>query len=104
MTSTTDLPSTEFLGTETGQDVAVIIIDTDVDGAGPALHLHPYAETFVLVSGTVHFWVGDRDFVAEGPSCHTAPPQTPHRFAVVGPGRVRMVDIHANPTFVTTWL
>lgn len=102
MTSTS--PMREFLGTETGQDVAVIIVDTDVEGAGPALHRHPYAETFVLVSGTVHFWVGDRDFVAEGPSCHTAPPNTPHRFAVVAGERVHMVDIHANPTFVTEWL
>lgn len=28
----------------------------------------------------------------------------PHRFEVVGPDRVHLVDVHASPTFSTEWL
>ena len=94
----------EAEGAATGGGVSVIVIDTDVAGEGPRLHRHPYAETFVLVIGTVHFWVGAEDFEATGPSVQVAPAGTPHRFEVVGPGRVHMVDVHASPTFVTEWL
>jgi mannose-6-phosphate isomerase-like protein (cupin superfamily) len=94
----------ELEGAVTGGRVSVIVIDTDAAGAGPRLHRHPYAETFVLVSGTVHFWVGEDDFVATGPSVQVAPALAPHRFEVVGPGRVHMVDVHDSPTFITEWL
>jgi mannose-6-phosphate isomerase-like protein (cupin superfamily) len=100
--STGSGPRTEFDGSATGQDVSVIIVDTVADGVGPALHRHPYPETFGLVTGSVHFWVGDLDFVAVGPSVHTAAAYTPHRFTTVGP--VHMVNIHASPTFITEWL
>lgn len=33
-----------------------------------------------------------------------APANAPHRFENMGPGRLEMIDIHANPTFVTVWL
>jgi mannose-6-phosphate isomerase-like protein (cupin superfamily) len=32
------------------------------------------------------------------------PPETPHKFTNIGPGRANLVCIHANPTFVTEWL
>lgn len=96
--------ASEVEGVETGGGVSVIVIDTDEVGAGPRLHRHPYPETFVLVTGTVRFWVGEQDFVATGPSVQVAPAFTPHRFATVGPGRVHTVDVHASPTFVTEWL
>ncbi len=94
----------EVEGAATGGGVSVIVIDTDVAGAGPRLHRHPYAETFVLVSGSVHFWVGDDDFVATAPSVQVAPTLSPHRIEIVGPDRVHMVDVHASPTFITEWL
>jgi mannose-6-phosphate isomerase-like protein (cupin superfamily) len=99
-----DRGQNEVEGAATGGEVSVIVIDTDVAGEGPRLHRHPYAETFVLVTGSVHFWVGDEDFVATGPSVQVAPALTPHRFEVVGPDRVHMVDVHASPTFITEWL
>jgi mannose-6-phosphate isomerase-like protein (cupin superfamily) len=94
----------EVEGRATGGGVSVIVIDSDVAGEGPRLHRHPYPETFVLVCGSVHFWVGDDDFVATGPSVQVAPAMAPHRFEVVGPERVHMVDVHASPTFITEWL
>jgi mannose-6-phosphate isomerase-like protein (cupin superfamily) len=99
-----DRGGNEVEGATTGGGVSVIVIDTDVAGEGPRLHRHPYPETFVLVSGSVHFWVGDEDFVATAPSVQVAPALAPHRFEVVGPDRVHMVDVHASPTFSTEWL
>jgi mannose-6-phosphate isomerase-like protein (cupin superfamily) len=32
------------------------------------------------------------------------PPGVPHKFRNDGPGRSRLVCVHANPTFVTEWL
>jgi mannose-6-phosphate isomerase-like protein (cupin superfamily) len=93
----------EIQGAVSGTDVSVIVIDTDEAGAGPRLHRHPYPETFVLVDGEVHFWVGE-DFVADGPSVHVAPSMTPHRFEVTGTSHVHMVAIHHSPKFLTEWL
>lgn len=45
----------EAEGQLTGGEVSVIIIDAVEAGAGPRLHRHPYPETFVLVTGEVHF-------------------------------------------------
>ena len=91
-------------GVTSGGDVSVIVIDTAEAGAGPRLHRHPYSETFVLVDGEVHFWVGDDDFVAHGHSVQVAPPMSPHRFEVTGTSHTHMVAIHASPRFVTEWL
>ena len=33
-----------------------------------------------------------------------APPGMPHAFMNTGTGRLRSVDIHASPVFVTEWL
>jgi mannose-6-phosphate isomerase-like protein (cupin superfamily) len=32
------------------------------------------------------------------------PPGVPHRFTNDGPGKSKLVCIHASPTFVTEWL
>jgi mannose-6-phosphate isomerase-like protein (cupin superfamily) len=32
------------------------------------------------------------------------PAFTPHKFEVIGPEHVDMIDIHANDTFITEWL
>lgn len=94
----------EVEGALSGGEVSVIVIDTSTGGVGPALHQHPYPETFVLVTGTVRFWVGDQDVVATGPSVQVAPAFTPHRFETLDRGPVRMVDVHASPRFITEWL
>ena len=32
------------------------------------------------------------------------PPNTPHTFANLGPGRLRQVDSHVSERFITEWL
>lgn len=91
-------------GAEYGAGVSLILEDTDVDGSGPALHQHPYPETFVIHTGRALFTVADRQVVGEAGMVLVVPPFTPHKFAVIGPDRYRATHIHANDRFITEWL
>ncbi|HYI34886.1 MAG TPA: cupin domain-containing protein [Glaciibacter sp.] len=91
-------------GAEYGAGVSLILEDTDVDGAGPALHQHPYPETFVIHAGMALFTVADRQVVGEAGMVLVVPPYTPHKFAVIGPDRYRATHIHASERFITEWL
>ncbi|MFL5758926.1 MAG: hypothetical protein ACJ789_04260 [Thermomicrobiales bacterium] len=35
---------------------------------------------------------------------HIAQPNQPHKFTNTGNGRLRQIDIHCNPKFITEWL
>lgn len=94
----------ELQGFAYGVGVSIILEDTDVEGAGPSLHQHPYAETFVIHSGKVLFTVAETQLVGEGGQIIIIPEFTPHKFAVIGPDRLRSTHIHANDRFITDWL
>ncbi|WP_295808592.1 cupin domain-containing protein [uncultured Nitratireductor sp.] len=94
----------EWAHPETGSGVSIIFNETDKLGFGPALHSHPYAETFIVRSGCVRFEVDGLEIIATAGDILVAPPNAPHRFENLGPDRLEMIDIHANPDFVTTWL
>lgn len=87
-----------------GSGVSIIFNRTEAVGFGPRLHSHPYAETFIVRSGTVRFTLGDRTRIARGGEIVVAGPNVPHRFENLGPEPLEMIDIHANAHFVTTWL
>lgn len=91
-------------GVDSGAGVSLILENTDVDGSGPALHQHPYPETFVIHTGRALFTVADKQVVGEAGMILVVPPYTPHKFAVIGPDRYRATHIHANDTFITEWL
>lgn len=99
-----DLELDEVEGREVGLPVSVIRVSTDRDGAGPALHRHPYPETFVIHRGQALFTIADETFVARGGQVYVAPPLVPHRFEKTGPERLEMTNIHANDVFITEWL
>jgi len=82
--------------------MSVITVDTG-PGKGPALHRHPYEEVFVIVEGEATFTLGDAQRVARAGDILVAPADLPHGFTS-GPGRLRAVNIHASPEFVTEWL
>jgi len=42
--------------------------------------------------------------IVSGPRVPVVPTAAPHRFPIVGPEPVRMVDVHARPRFITEWL
>jgi quercetin dioxygenase-like cupin family protein len=93
----------DFEGADRGATVSVILTDGE-PGSGPRLHRHPYDETWAVQEGRVRFQLGDAELVAGAGELVVAPPNAPHKFTVEGPGRARMVCIHANPTFETEWL
>ena len=99
-----DLELDEVEGRAVGLPVSVIRISTDRNGAGPALHRHPYPETFIVHRGEALFTVADETFVAHGGQIYVAPALAPHRFEKTGTERLEMTNIHANDVFITEWL
>jgi mannose-6-phosphate isomerase-like protein (cupin superfamily) len=73
-------------------------------GRGPSLHGHDYAEVFIVLEGQATFRGPDGvRKVSEG-HVVIAPAGEPHGFVNSGDGRLRQVNIHASPRFVTEWL
>ena len=95
---------TDVEGAPYGANISVILVSTDEEGYGPALHQHPYPETFVIHTGQANFTVGDKTLVGKGGQIIVVPGYTPHKFAKIGPDRLEMTNIHENGTFITEWL
>jgi quercetin dioxygenase-like cupin family protein len=92
-----------FEGAAYGSEVSFFVVYMRA-GKGPALHTHPYSETFVVLEGRARFELGARSVEAAAGDVVVAPPQTPHAFRAVGPDALEMVNIHAAPRMETTWL
>jgi quercetin dioxygenase-like cupin family protein len=101
--ATTGDSSGRFEGAPYGSDVSFFVVDA-APGDGPALHRHPYSETFVVQSGRARFEVGGRPVEAVAGDVLVAAPGTAHAFRALGPERLQMVAIHAAPRMETTWL
>lgn len=83
--------------------VSLIFESTRRAGAGPRLHRHPYAETFVIRRGWATFTIGDDEVVGRAGQILVVPAMTPHRFRT-GDDGYEAVHIHAAPEFETEWL
>jgi quercetin dioxygenase-like cupin family protein len=81
-----------------------LILDNSEPGQGPRLHRHPYDETWVIEAGDLTFQLGDEHYRVGPGDIVIAPPGVPHKFTNDGPGRSRMVCIHARAEMVTEWL
>jgi quercetin dioxygenase-like cupin family protein len=93
----------EFEGGPHGSEVSFFVVDA-APGDGPALHRHPYSETFVVQVGRARFEVGGRAVEAVAGDVVVATPGTAHEFRSLGPERLQLVAIHAAPRVETTWL
>ncbi len=93
----------EFEGQDHGVNVSVILVDMP-PGEGVALHTHPYAEIFIVQAGHAKFTVGDATIDAVAPRTLIGPANVPHAFTNVGDVRLKQVDIHLSPKFITDWL
>ncbi len=76
--------------------------ETDEIGKGPVLHVHPYAETFIVIEGRAHYQIGDAVIEAEAGEILTGRAEVPHKFTNLGPGRLRTIDIHHSPEWIQT--
>jgi mannose-6-phosphate isomerase-like protein (cupin superfamily) len=97
------IPTGNLEGENHGASISLILDQSD-PGYGPRLHRHPYDETWVVIEGSLTFQSGDERLAAGPGDIVIVPPGTPHKFINDGPGRSRLVCIHANPTFDTEWL
>jgi mannose-6-phosphate isomerase-like protein (cupin superfamily) len=94
MIACSDLPGKlvgRFEGREHGSSVS-FFIGTFPPGTGPALHRHPYDETFIAEAGSAAFTVGEETFELRAGQITVVPANTPHKF-VSGEG-VRLISIN----------
>jgi mannose-6-phosphate isomerase-like protein (cupin superfamily) len=84
-------------------DIAISIFVTKYErGQGPALHLHPYPEAFVVQTGTAAFTVGDDELIVTRGHIVVVPAQTPHGFEGAGDDPLRVVSVHPSGTVQQT--
>lgn len=83
-------------------EVTILTYGNDEPGTGPALHVHPYDEIFVVQQGRARFFVGEQVIDAEAGDVVLGPAALPHRFINVGPGRLQTIDIHLSPKWIQT--
>lgn len=100
-----DLPP-PWRGSVSGEAMAtgitVLTYGTEVTGEGPPLHVHPYDETFIVLTGRARFFVGDEVIEASAGEIVLGPKAVPHRFENAGPGRLQTIDIHHSPSWIQT--
>ena len=84
-------------------DIPVSIFITQYErGQGPDLHLHPYAEVFVVQTGTATFTAGEEELSVAAGNVVIVPEQTPHGFKCAGDDTLRVVSVHPSPTVQQT--
>ena len=88
-----------FEGRNFGGPVSLFLVDAEPGGES-ALHVHPYAETWVVRKGEVELTVGAEKTRAFPGDIVVAPANIPHRFENVGEDRLEIVCIHASDTIV----
>lgn len=93
-----------FEGAEHGGVALSFFLIDSPPGAGPDLHVHPYAEVFVVHEGEVTFVIGDESLIAVGGQVVVAPANRPHKFWNSGSARLRTTNIHPSTSTVTEWL
>lgn len=84
-------------GHEIGSPVSLFLVDVE-PGRGSELHIHPYAETWIVQSGEAEFKVGEETVYGSAGDVVVGPAHVPHRFTNVGTGRLELVAIHPSAT------
>jgi quercetin dioxygenase-like cupin family protein len=92
-----------FEGADHGAEVSIFVVDA-APGGGPGLHVHPYAETFLVHDGESTFTVGERTVLARGGQMVVVPAGVPHRYQNRAEARLRMTTVHPSPRVVQRWV
>jgi mannose-6-phosphate isomerase-like protein (cupin superfamily) len=88
-----------FEGHDFGSGVSLFLVDYE-PGQGTGLHLHPYAETWVVRKGEAEFTVGSERTLAYPGDIVVGPANVPHRFENVGSDRLEVIGIHPSETIM----
>jgi mannose-6-phosphate isomerase-like protein (cupin superfamily) len=99
-----ELAESELVGDNYGGiPASVIFVDVD-PGSGPSLHKHGYAELFFVIEGQATFTDGVDEHVVRAGEAVIVSADQAHAFVNSGTGRLRQIDVHLSPRFVTEWL
>jgi mannose-6-phosphate isomerase-like protein (cupin superfamily) len=88
-----------FEGEPYGSGVSFFLVNNR-PGAGPDLHRHPYAETWIVRSGRAWFTADGKGVEAGPGDIVVVEAETPHKFKNVGTDRLEIVCIHASPRMI----
>jgi mannose-6-phosphate isomerase-like protein (cupin superfamily) len=88
---------------QAGVDISVFIVRTP-PGVAVELHVHPYAETFLLLEGRGRWTAGEEVVELEPDQMLVVPPNTPHGFRNIGDGPLHVVSVHERGTLEQTFL
>ncbi len=94
----------ELVGGDFGGVGACVIFVDAAPGEGPRLHRHPYVELLIILEGTASITDGSTTRSAGAGEIAIVDAGQPHGFVNSGDGRLRQIDIHLSPRFVTEWL
>lgn len=86
-----------------GVDISMFITRTP-PGRAVELHVHPYAETFLLLEGRGRWTAGDDVVELEPEQLLVVPPETPHGFRNIGDVPLLVVSAPERGTMRQIWL
>lgn len=89
-------------GKDMGTGVTVLFYATEETGKGPAWHVHPYDEIFIVRAGRALFTIGEKKIEAEAGEILLGPANIPHKYHNLGPGLLETTDIHVSDTWIQT--
>lgn len=94
-----------FEGAKYSDDVDTSIFVTETPpGKFVELHVHPYAETFILLRGKGRWTSGDHVVELEPRGVIIVPPNTPHGFRNIGDEPLLVVSTHERGEIEQSWL
>lgn len=88
-----------FTGDDHESGVSFFLVTND-PGQGPALHRHPYTETWTVLEGAATIRVGPETLIARPGDSAVVQPGVWHGFTNTGTGTLRIICIHASPTMI----
>jgi mannose-6-phosphate isomerase-like protein (cupin superfamily) len=88
-----------FEGEPHGSGASFFLVNNE-PGAGPDLHKHPYAETWIIRSGRARFTAGDQELEASTGDIVVVSAKTPHKFKNIGTDRLDIICIHPSPQII----
>src|SRR6476620_5070821 len=88
-------PTASFFegGPRAGVDISIFVVRTP-PGRAVELHVHPYAETFLLLEGRGRWTRGEDVLELEPQDVLVVPPDTPHGFRNIGDVPLHVVSVH----------
>lgn len=86
-----------------GIGACVIFVDA-APGEGPRLHRHPYVEILIVLEGTATFTDGSSARAVGAGEVAIVDAGQAHGFVNSGDSRLRQIDVHLSPRFITDWL